>query len=405
VLKRAFFLLLLLSSPPAAAQIPADFFGMHAFFATRNLPTVSIGTLGKTTCTSWSYAEPTRGTYNWYNFDFGVAKATALGVDYFVTFYGIPAWAVTDLSKCVAGCGNDILNCDGTVPSNLTDVDHFGTALATRYCGTPLKYIELGNEPYTTWSATDFAAITIHLYNAIRTACPSMNIITPSMHALYASWASDYFAAGGPTAVDIASIHAGLDDQGVQTNIPEGLLIQSLGQNNYWGPIKSVIDTYLPGKPIWSTESSWGLNTDTGVQTTDERAGIVSRFYIMHWSAGLSRLYWYGWDEANIGTLAPSLDPPGSSIPAIAYQETYNWLVGRTMAPRCAAASDGVTWACGLTGPRGYVGLIVWDTAGDESYKPPASGGYTRYRDLAGKVTPYSGDPVAVGVKPILFEH
>ena len=400
--KRAIFLILLLLSPPAAAQVPADFFGMYAFFATNNPPTVSVGSLGKTICTGWAYAEPARGTYNWDNIDYGMKKATALRADIFISFYGIPYWAVSSKSNCVPGCGSAHI-CDGTLPDSLTDVDDFAIAFAKRYCGTPLKYIELANEPYLNWSASDLATLTTHVYNAVRATCPSMKIISPSMSEGQDGYAAAYYTAGGPTGVDVASIHAYLDSYPLTLPVwPEEIVP---GGRLFPTPLVKVITTYLPDKPIWNTEGSWGANTNANVITEDQKAAIISRYFIMHWSSGFSRFYWYGWDEANVGTLNPAQNPPGSSIPATAYQQTYNWLVGRTMSPLCAVAGDGVTWSCGLTGSGGYVGLIVWDTAGDESYKPSASTGYTRYRDIAGKVTPYSSGPVIVGVKPILFER
>ena len=71
----------------------------------------------------------------------------------------------------------------------------------------------------------------------------------------------------------------------------------------------------------------------------------------------------------------------------------------------CSVASDGVTWSCQLAGSNGYSGLIVWDTAGNESFTPPTPSMYTDYRDLSGNVTRYSGGAVTVGIKPILFEN
>lgn len=404
--KRAIFLIPLLLSVPAAAQIPADFFGMNAYFTTNNPPTVSIGSLGKTTCTGWPSIETARGLYNWHNIDYGVNKSNSLGIDYFISGYGIPDWTVTDKSTCVpSGCGGSFCT---ILPDDLSDVDNFWSKLATRYCGTALQTIELYNEPYSELqhNASWMVTITTHMYNAIRAACPGMKIGTPSMTSdggsYYEDYAKDYFAGGGPTGVDIATVHEYSDYLGSGTDMPESIVPRGPLFNN---ELLALIQKYLPNKPVWNTEGSWDLNSSTPWNTPDLKAAFISRWYILHWSSGFSRAYWYGWDEANVGTLAPSLDPPGSSIPVTAYQQTYNWLVGRIMSPLCAASGDGVTWTCGLTGSGGYVALIVWDTAGDENYKPPASTGYTRYRDLAGKVTPYSGGPVVVGVKPILFEH
>jgi hypothetical protein len=402
--------------------IPASLFGMHAFFASDNPPTVSIGTLGKGGCQSWAEAEPARGTYNWSNFDFEEAWATRLGIDGLVTVYGIPGWAVSgqNLSAANNGAGG-ITSCgyetyDGLTPNNLSDVTTFWTAFAQRYCGSSIHYVELGNEPYGYWqtngsgystpgNAAGYAKYTTYVYNAIRAACPSMKIIAPSLAAglndpsYYEGFAEAYYAAGAPTGVDVVSIHAGGDSTYPPEIPPEAIMP---GGYLFDSRLVNDIDTWFPGKPLFNTESGWGRND---ALTIDEKAASVSRWFILHWAAGFSRMYWDGWDNADDSTLDPALNPPGSSIPATAYQQTYNWLVGNIMYNGCSVASDGVTWSCQLAGSNGYSGLIVWDTAGNESFTPPTPSMYTDYRDLSGNVTRYSGGAVTVGIKPILFEN
>src|SRR6202040_2777790 len=96
----------------------------------------------------------------------------------------------------------------------------------------------------------------------------------------------------------------------------------------------------------------------------------VARWYILHWSSGFDRAYWYEWDNAQYGTLMPSM--LGSSAPATAFQQVQNWLIGRSMTTDCRPAADGLTWTCGIEGPNNYQAIIVWNTSGTGSYTPPA---------------------------------
>jgi hypothetical protein len=166
----------------------------------------------------------------------------------------------------------------------------------------------------------------------------------------------------------------------------------------------SIINTYVPGKPIWNTEGSWWYDSSGPFASTALHAAFVARWYIMHWAAGYSSANWYAWDHPTIGTLCTTTSPcTPVSAPSTAYRQTYGWLVGKTMHNGCSVA--GSTWTCALSGPGGYTGLIVWDTAGYESYTPPNASQYSQRRDLSGNVTSYSGGSVTVGVAPILFEN
>ena len=212
------------------AGLAASFFGMHAGYPTGTWPSTTVGSLGKGACTNWEYVQSSRGTFNWATLDAKVALAAANGVDLFYSNDSVPGWAIADQTSCASpGCGSGAKNC-AKIPDNLTDVDNFFAALATRYCGTALKYIELWNEPYMANGApgyvipaADLATIATHEYNAIRANCPSMQIITPSMAGGLETYASAYFAAGGPTGVDIVSLHAYVDSSSSNctSNTPE----------------------------------------------------------------------------------------------------------------------------------------------------------------------------------------
>ena len=143
--------------------------------------------------------------------------------------------------------------------------------------------------------------------------------------------------------------------------------------NRYlFGPLLPILMQYLPNNPLWDTEASWNETGQGNFTTPAQQAAFIARYYILHWSNGISRGYWYVWDNPNFGTLMPSM--LGSSVPAVAFQQIQNWLIGQGMTTPCMVAADGITWTCGLTGPNNYKGLIVWNAAGSGSYTPPTYG-------------------------------
>lgn len=412
------------AASPSAFPVPSAFFGMHitcngwngTTCGPFNWPTVPIGSLGKPSCTGWHFIQQSRGTYNWSTLDQYVNLAQQKNVDLIYTFYGVPSWAVSTPNACVpSSCSPSIQDCEGAPPARMQDFANFVTALVTRYQGK-IKFYELWNEPYDSYgnglviSPSAMAAMTTNAYNIIRSIDPGAQIISPSMSTTTLAsiqYASDYFAAGGPTGVDIASIHAYPSGVSAVSDAPEAIT-----PNRYllWYLLPALTQ-YLPDKPLWDTEGSWG---GLGGQITNpsQEAAFIARWYILHWSSGFARTYWYEWDNPEVGTLMPSM--LGSSTPATAFQQVQNWLIGRTMTTQCRPGADSITWTCGLAGPNGYQAIIVWNTSGTGSFAPPAwpdplapSGllNYTQYRDLAGNIHPYSGGVVSTGIQPILLEN
>jgi hypothetical protein len=201
-----------------------------------------------------------------------------------------------------------------------------------------------------------------------------------------------YWAAGGVRAVDIVTLHG----------YPGGLPPESICYFRTL-PLKSIMAKYGVSKPMWDTEGSWGGTT--ALPNTDLQAAFVARHYILHWSCGVSRYYWWSWDDSFWGTLWTPLG--GMSEAAIAYKNVENWLDGATMAQPCSL-NGGIKfhalYTCDLTRSGGYKARPVWNTDGSRTYTAPSE--FTHYRDLAGNR--YAIPPnhvVPIGLKPILLEN
>src|ERR1041385_2286351 len=121
---------------------------------------------------------------------------------------------------------------------------------------------------------------------------------------------------------------------------------------------------------------------------------FIPRYELLHWSSGITRHYWYSWDDSATssngigwGTLYDAVKRHILPMAGI-YQQTYNWMAGATMSVPCSMAGDS-TWTCGLSRPGGYQALAIWNPSTSKEFTPANL--YTRYRDVSGNVIPVKG--------------
>jgi hypothetical protein len=391
----------------SATPIPSTFFGMHTMSDTHNWPTVPIGAYGKGVVVRWSYVQPSCPghvmgvddcSYGWGQNDTFVSWANSHGLDIFFSNNGVPSW--TGASGC---SGND---CTGMV-SNLQDWKNFVTQLVTRYDGQHghgrMLIYECWNEPNTNaWSGTasDMVALCNAMHDIIRAHDSANHISPPTIYlapstepgpgslgcfVTRCSTLDALLNAGLNTDFDAATIHD-------YYNNPEDAI-------PYINSAKRVLANHgLSSKKIWMTEGSWGYPGYYGSIDTAHQIAYPVRTHLIHWSNGVSRYYWYAWENQQWGTLCSPENGCTPNAAAAAYGIAYNWLVGSTMTQACSAS--GTVWTCGLTLANGSLALAVWNTAGSSSYTPVRL--YTQYKDLAGNTNSFSG-ALTIGIQPLLL--
>ncbi|MGA8616391.1 MAG: cellulase family glycosylhydrolase [Xanthobacteraceae bacterium] len=363
--------------------IPATLFGMHTMGLVDRLP-IPFGAQAKSTGTAWPYIETARGIYDWSTEDAAVAVATANRVaPPFHSSDGIPSWATTDTTTCKRNFSSGALLCSAMM-KNIDDWNAFITAFIKRYKGRMIY--ELWNEPDTNnflGTVNDMVTISNREHDIIRRIDPTALIIAPSGGAPYLD---RFFAAGGTRDVDVVPYHE-------YNSTPEDVI-------GTISSIRRVMAKYgLSDKPVWDTEGGWGPipYVKSGV---DDFPGYVARRYLVEWSLGTERLYWYAWNSDRFGTLANVgnvANPAG-----IAFGQIFLWMVGATMSSPCAPNDE--VWACGFTRRGGYQALAVWDTGGNSSYVVPTN--YRQCRDLMGNTTILNpGSTITIGFRPILLEN
>lgn len=377
--------------------VPSTFFGLH-YINTNSYPSVSFGANGKMPGTGWPNLEPANGQYSWALLDQFVANANAHGIGVMYSSAGVPPWAAASQSTCAATTFVGVKSCSGNV-ANIADWDAFVTALVTRYKGQ-IQIYELWNEPQNAFTGTipQMVVLTQHAHDIIRTLDPSATILSPSMIAWGYQYLDSYFAAGGTQDIDAIAFHL---YPNTSNDIAETVTTTATST------LRTVMAKYgLAGKPMWNTEGGWGYQSDGAITDPNLRAAFVARDYLLHWSMGISRFYWYAWDDPNIGTLFT----PGTSQSeaAIAYQQVYSWMHGAVLVQPCsdngAASPYSAIYTCELTRPGGSQFIAVWNTEGNSAYSVPTN--YLHYRDLSGNITAVSSNhQVTIGLKPILLEN
>jgi hypothetical protein len=416
----SFFLVLLCGNLTAFAQIPSTFFGMHmhtGILGKEDWPTDSFGTVRLwDTNTGWADIATSSGVYNWDTLDqwFAITEQHHIA-SLLYTFGKTPTWASSDPSNsgCDYGDGecappND-LGADGTgTDQHWKD---YVTAIATHAAGR-IKYWEIWNEPNIPARWTGNNAQLVRMAEDARTIIlqidPSAVLLTPCPAASIAgtgTWMANYFAAGGGKYADVIAVHAYVQHPGAYPVAEDVVTLIA--------DVKSAMAKYGEGsKPIWNTEGSWGKTESTNFTNQDLQSSFAVRYILLQWSKGVSRFYWYQWNNTNSsgvlwieegGTTSDSGMRSGTiQKPGIAYGQVYNWIVGATMSTPCAETSN--TWTCGLTRSGGYEAQAIWNPSGNKSFTAPSQ--YKQYRSVYGVVTQLPANHViTIGVMPLLLEN
>jgi hypothetical protein len=381
------------SQNSAAQSLPftPQFMGMHTLSPTHHWPTVPFGSI-RPAGVSWGAVEPSRGVFNWQGMDTWVGAAQAHHVQFDYLFLNTPQWAsLRPNEKCnrgMNGCG---------AAANDADWTQFLTALVTRYKGRIASY-EMWNEPnaigYFTGNAAEMAHLVSVAYPIIKGIDPQAIVVGPSPSSTgwptkYDLWLDQFLAAGGGKYVDAIAWHDYPGRANQPALPPEDVINQIV-------IIRSVLAKYgLSGLPLWDTEGGWGNDSQV---PEDQQPSYLARWYLVQFSYGISRVFWYQWDNATWGTLFREGEGPTPA--AAAYAQVYNWLNGATGSTPCAV-DRGSVWTCDIL-KNGTKDRVVWATSGNPGYTNIQ--GFSTYTDLSGAKHAVDGKAVAVGSSPIFFQ-
>jgi hypothetical protein len=373
------------------SSIPASFFGLTVLDFAKVTPNLQFGTTRSWDAypsLDWADNNPSPGTYNFKNLDQFIAVNQARGTDIIYTLGRTPQWASSQPNA---------ISADGpgqcAPPSDLSVWDNYLTAIATHVAGK-IKYWELWNEPQaiTNYCGDMPTMVTMaqHASRIIKSIDPNALILSPAATGGPGpAWLSAFLAAGGTAAVDVIAFHGYWDATAENVlNVIANFRTATQGSG-------------ASGKAMWNTEASWAGGGNLGTPAPATQIAFIPKYYLLQWSQGISRFVWYAYDGGAIwgGLWSASTGPTAA---ATAYGQTYNWMVGASLASPCSKNASKI-WTCVLTRPGGYQAEAVWISGSTATFPVPSM--YTQYQDLAGGVHTITSGSVAIGDQPILLEN
>jgi uncharacterized repeat protein (TIGR01451 family) len=416
--------------------IPPQFFGMGInnvpaapWPTTVGVPFGAWRTLGLQlkwsdieTCDGGS--DPTNPCYSWSSFDAAVAQAQTSGQDILYTVYATPQWASSNPtdSNCSRGTAfppgscdppNDIDAAPGSGLGDGTNLHFrdFMTAITTHVGPGVVKYWEVWDEPNVShsWRGTNAQLLRLakDTYSLVKGADPDALITSPPyVGEGITQQFPVYLAAGGSQYVDVVAYHGYLQTGTCPDDCP--IPENEVGQV---GNLNLVIQAAgLSGKPIFDTEGSWGdyLGAES-IPDPDQQVAFTGRYYLMHVSSNVTRLYWYSWNNSQNGHFYDTTNDTITTA-GIAYQQLYGWMEGASLTEPCS--NFNTQWFCNLTRSGSYVSEAIWDVNSalicSDGICPTVNlavpTNYTQYLDLKGNLTTITNNTVPVGSKPILVE-
>jgi hypothetical protein len=396
---------------PSQKPIPPTLFGLHIhrLESTTPWPQVSFRSWSLVDAlVNWRDLQPEKDRWNFAFLDGYVRQAKRHHVDLLLPLAFTPQWAsARPADPGPYGPGT------GCEPLKMEEWNAYIRSIARRYKGQ-IKYYEVWDEPneklYFSGTREKLFELVSSAKGVLRQVDSGAQMVSPGVVGNSFDWLDAFLGTGGASQVDIIGYHfytpVGSQDKTEQR--PESM-IPAVKK------VKAIMAKHgIASKPLWNTGIGyWNVNSDGTPETMngvdskwirlkrEQAAAWVSRTFIIGWALGLERVFWYAWDNENMGLIEPgtkALKPA-----AKAYQTTYDWLVGATMS---YCRNDGNSqWACELKrGAR--TAWLVWSTKGEMEAKLPVGSKVREYQTLQGETHPIrnQGQAITIGEQPVLLK-
>jgi Glycosyl hydrolases family 39 len=381
---------------PGSQPIPASFFGMHIHHMVSpdgarpltpwpgaNIPEWRLWDARVT----WPDIEPTKGVWRFDTLDKSLRLAQEHNAEVILTLGLTPRWASArpqEPSGYQPGFAAE--------PTDLEDWRTFVWTVATRYKGR-IHIYEIWNEPNLkqTWTGSidQMLALVREASRTIRAVDPQATIVSPSATSgIYGvKWLSEFLRKGGGQYVDVIGHHFYVGDQPPEAMVP---LIQQIQQ--------VMRDNGVGSKPLWNTESGWFKPNP--FPSDELGAAYLARAYILNWSAGVQRFYWFAWDNRHMMIETTEADDKTPKPAGRAFGVVQEWLIGARM-DWCSQDTDN-TWICQLN-RNGELQWIVWNPGDAKTITIPSSWHAKSITPLLGGRNTLSGPTFDAGPVPALI--
>ncbi|TDE09856.1 glycosyl hydrolase [Jiangella asiatica] len=155
------------------------------------------------------------------------------------------------------------------------------------------------------------------VYEAVQEVRPDVNVVAPELLAKTQDfadglpWLEEYLRAGGADALDVVSLHPYRACCTPET-LPDDI-----------ADVRRLMDENgAADAPIWFSELGWPTNDKSEHTTERAQAQYLPRSYVLAFSAGVERFYWYNFMDHNsgpFGLLRRPGDPRGDYTPKPSY--------------------------------------------------------------------------------------
>jgi hypothetical protein len=382
---------------PAAwprAPLPRTFFGMHIHRPHTIWPSLN-GSLGAVriwdTAAQWADVNPAKGVFQWAVLDYHVSRARAHGADVIMTLGRTPRWASARPTEPSAyGPGQ------AAEPALDQYWQDWVRAVATRYQGK-IRYWEIWNEPndpaFFSGSAEKLVDLSRQAYTILKTSDPQNQVLSPSPYEI--SYLDYYLSLGGGAVADVIGYHFYLDEA------PEALA------NWYIPRVWAVLEAHgQAAKPLWNTEGGYLRPVIPGPKTLSDDLGAayLARTYLLNWAGGVSRFYFYAWDNHTTTNIElTAADDVALTTAGVAYRELAGWLLGARLTD--LSVDENGVWIVSFDQATGDRAHIVWRTSTTVTFAPPPAWNVQSARMLTGARRSLAGrTQLAVGLSPLLLE-
>src|SRR4051794_9859209 len=388
--------------PPVRPGRPrAAFFGLHFAPVVDGVSYPRSSGVGSVrlwdTGTTWARVQPARDVWDWSGLDHAVANTRAHGDSVLYVLGQTPLWA----AKRVAGVRSTTVG-KNYPPDSTADWVTYVTAVATRYQGRIGAY-EIWNEMniggYYAGSVQDMVRLTRTAAAVIHRVDPAAVVTGPSTTIRGVSGTArqlEFAARGGYTYADVVNVHLYPDVEGTPEDGARML-----------ATFRARLRRAGVTKPIWNTEMNYGLpraHVPRKKPLTDaQQAAWVIRNYLLQWSFGARRVYWYDWSAASflgirmVGTNGETPTQAGESLGLV-----RRWMNG-TVSP-CTVAPRTDTYTCRVRYRGSSRGLVVWNPRHRVTVTAPAGTvSATSYRGTV--TTGTAAKRLRVGELPVLFTY
>ncbi len=374
---------------PPSSPVPPTFFGMHIHRAPVSTPWPPVPFKAWRlwdTHTTWAQLEPQKGEWDWRMLDRTVSLAESHGVEVLYTMGRTPRWASARPTQI--GRNPNAEPGGMAEPKNLEDWRNYVRTVATRYKGR-IKAYEIWNEPNLEnfYSGTPEAMVDLarEAYTVLKQVDPSVTIVSPSaVGPTGLPWLKEYLERGGGKYADVIGYHFYVRGQE-----PEAML-------DFINQVHEITRNYgVADKPLWNTEAGWLQPYRIDPQ---DGPAYLARAYVLNWADGVSRFYWYAWDNQGARVRMTQDDEATVTPTAHAYAELQKWMVGARMD---SVRQDGGTWVCQLS-RDGANSWIVWNPDRNVDFDRPKD--VDTIRHLSGDRSGITGNRIEIGATPVLLE-